>query len=64
MTRQELHDFAIFIKEYNDISIDDEIVELRHGVKNIGELNFRQAVDAYDKVHKLVDEPKIKKKNK
>jgi len=47
--------------EYSDLTLDCEIVKLRHGI-DVSELNFRQAVDAYDKLHKLVDEPNIKKK--
>lgn len=60
MTKQELHSFACFIREYNDMSLDCEVIKMRHGIDPY-KLNHRQAVDAYVKYHKIKLEPEIKK---
>ena len=59
MTKQQLHRFACFIREYIDLQIPFNIIEQRHGF-NPEKLNFRQAVDTYARHHKLELEPKIK----
>ena len=62
MTKQQFHDFAHFIMEYCDFDIDEETFKLRHEI-NVEELNFKEAVEAYIKHHKLAFEPNIKRRH-
>lgn len=60
MTKQELHNFAMFVREYDDINIPTNVVNMRHEVK-VDKLNFREAIDAYIKQHKLITPLKLKR---
>lgn len=59
MTKQELHNFAMFVREYCDENITSLTIEQRHGI-NPDLFNFREAIDAYVRHHKIELEPKRK----